>query len=397
MSYINNNQYFPDLINTELKKHGLQELDDANKPSKIFYCDISYGNRNNPSYHKCEIVNQLANVDPLGNKKQQYELNLNYYKERPKYIPQTISFTLDEVDNVRNLFLSNPRESPKVFILKPENALSRQGVGIVRNYLELVSHLDKFPQFKEWIIQDYIDNPLIFNNKKFHFRIYVIYMQTSKFQVAYLGKRGFIYTANKEFESGTFDPDIVLSGENSKNNVFYIPDDFIRVFGKEVWESKVWPQIVKITRETLKSTLDHLQCPNNNKQKCFKILGYDILINDKYECYLAEINARNVSYKYPNEEFRNSFYKTILKLVLTDKPLTNKELKEKTIPYERILFKEDGVITEGFNGIVRNSQIKEQNSTKHYQRFNFFYWNIFFPILIITLIVITIDMVIPRR
>ena len=40
--------------------------------------------------------------------------------------------------------------------------------------------------------------------------------------MAYLSNNGFIYTANKDFQQDTFDPDIVLSGENSKNNVFYL-------------------------------------------------------------------------------------------------------------------------------------------------------------------------------
>ena len=35
---------------------------------KIYYCDISYGKRNHPSTKKCEIVNQLQEVDILGNK-----------------------------------------------------------------------------------------------------------------------------------------------------------------------------------------------------------------------------------------------------------------------------------------------------------------------------------------
>ena len=228
MSFINNNsnEYFRTVISEELKKSGLQELDDPSSPDKIFYCDISYSNRNNPTFSKCEIVNQLQDINPLGNKKDQYNIHLNYYKTRPDYIPLTISFNRDNLEELKQLFVSNPRDDPPVYIVKPENSSFRAGVGISRNYLELMSHLDHYSDYKEWIIQDYIDNPLLFNNKKFHFRIYVIYVQTENSTSAYLSKNGFIYTANKEFESDTFDNDIVLSGENSKNNVFYIHNSY---------------------------------------------------------------------------------------------------------------------------------------------------------------------------
>jgi len=379
MSFINNNPYFHSLISDELKKSGLQELDDPSSSDKIFYCDISYGNRNHPNYSKCEIVNQLQNVNPLGNKKDQYNIHLNYYKTRPDYIPLTISFNRNSLEELKQLFVSNPREDPPVYIVKPENSLSRTGVGVVRNYLELMSHLDHYSDYQEWIIQDYIDNPLLFNNKKFHFRIYVIYVQTENSTTAYLSKNGFIYTANKEFETDTFDPNIVLSGENSKNNVFYIPEDFTRSFGKQVWDNMVFPQIIKITRETIRSTVEHLKCPAK-KQKCFKILGYDILINKDFKCFLAEINARNVSYKYPNQKFKDTFYKNILKIVLAKKSLSTPELIKAKLPYERIFFKNDGTIIEGFNNF------------KHQKTFYNYYRNIFFPFLMLILIFVVFQL-----
>jgi len=379
MLFINNNPYFHSLITDELKKSGLQELDDPSSSDKIFYCDISYGNRNHPNYSKCEIVNQLQDVNPLGNKKDQYNIHLNYYKTRPDYIPLTISFNRNSLEELKQLFVSNPRDDPPVYIVKPENSLSRTGVGVVRNYLELMSHLDHYSDYQEWIIQDYIDNPLLFNNKKFHFRIYVIYVQTENSTTAYLSKNGFIYTANKEFETDTFDPNIVLSGENSKNNVFYIPEDFTRSFGKQVWDNMVFPQIVKITRETIRSTVEHLKCPTK-KQKCFKILGYDILINNDYKCFLAEINARNVSYKYPNQKFKDTFYKNILKLVLAKKSLSTPELIKAKLPYERIFFKNDGTIIEGFNNF------KTQKTFYNYYR------NIFFPFLMLILIFVVFQL-----
>ena len=386
MSFINNNsnEYFRTVISDELKKSGLQELNDPSSPDKIFYCDISYSDRNNPTFSKCEVVNQLQNVNPLGNKKDQYNIHLNYYKTRPDYIPLTISFNRDTTEELKQLFVSNPRDDPPVYIVKPENSSFRAGVGISRNYLELISHLDHYSDYKDWVIQEYIDNPLLINNRKFHFRIYVIYVQTENSTSAYLSKHGFIYTANKEFEPDTFDTDIVLSGENSKNNVFYIPEDFTKNFGKQNWDNIVYPQIVKIARETLRSTVEHLKCPAK-KQKCFKILGYDILINKNLKCFLAEINARTVTYKYPNKKFNDTFYRNILKIVLEKKSLSTPELIKAKLPYERIFFKNDGIIVEGFNNI-NNHNFKSKKTFYNYYR------NIFFPFLMLILIFVVFQL-----
>jgi hypothetical protein len=377
MSFINKNPYFPELIRAELEKAGLKEIGDNDESAaKIHYCDISYGKRNHPSTKKCEIVNQLQDVNILGNKKIQYENHLKYYKTRPDYIPMTASFRRENIDTIQGLF-----EGTKKFILKPENSLSRNGVAIVRNHLELIQHLGNFPNHDAWIIQEYIDNPLLFNDKKFHFRVYVVYLQTSEYQAAYLGKKGFIYTANKKFRPDTIENDVVLSGENAEENVFYTPEDFISKFGKNVWDTKIVPQFVKIARETMRSALEHLQCPAL-QQKCFKILGYDILIDKDYKCYLAEINARNVSYKYPNEEFRESFYKNILKLVRSNTSLSNQELRKQDIPYERILFQNDGNVIEGFNGEIKVYEPIQPTT------FNPFFWKFIFPFILVVLIIL---------
>lgn len=383
MSFINDNHYFKDSISAQLKGMGYRELTKDDGSNKIYYCDVNYNDRKNPTFNKCEIVNQLENVNPLGNKKDQYELHMKYYKKRPEYLPFTMSFSRENLDDISSLFINNPKDGPLVYIVKPENDSFRNGVGLVKSKMELIAHLDEFDMYDDWIIQDYIGNPLLLNGKKFHFRIYVIYVQTRDYQVAYLSRVGFIYTANKEFMEDTFDPDIVLSGESTPKNVFYVPEDFQKNFGKSKWDDVVLPQIVKITRETLTSVLDLLKCPRQN-QKCFKILGYDILIDNDYKCYLAEINARGVTYKYPNQQFLDTFYKNILKLVLPNEPLSNKDLKMKGIPYERILYKRGGEIMENFG----NQGDKKLDKVA---RFNNFYMKLIFPFLGLVLLLLIIQ------
>ena len=50
----------------------------------------------------------------------------------------------------------------------------------------------------------------------------------------------------------------------------------------------------------MKATIDDLVCVNNKIKnfKCYKLLGYDILINEDFKLYLGEINSRTVNVKF---------------------------------------------------------------------------------------------------
>ena len=85
------------------------------------------------------------------------------------------------------------------------------------------------------------------------------------------------------------------------------------------------PQFKEIVENTILSVYEKIECPNNdvNNHRCFKMLGYDVLIDDNYKLYLAEINARLISLKYPPPGFKEEFYTNILELVTSNDILTN--------------------------------------------------------------------------
>lgn len=123
-----------------------------------------------PVCKDCRIVSQIKDVSYLGNKKLQYLNMVSFFNYKPEYIPLSIPFTNSNISDIHNLFKSNN----KIFIIKPENSLSRKGVFIISSYDELIEQIKKYPRFKSWIIQDFIKNTLVYDNKKFHLRIYCI-------------------------------------------------------------------------------------------------------------------------------------------------------------------------------------------------------------------------------
>lgn len=67
-------------------------------------------------------------------------------------------------------------------------------------YKEVISEI---PGNTELVIQKYVQNPMLFNGKKFHFRCYSIMMADS---TALLYEKGFILTAGLDYDTSSTDP-----------------------------------------------------------------------------------------------------------------------------------------------------------------------------------------------
>ena len=55
----------------------------------------------------------------------------------------------------------------------------RAGIHVVKDYKGLINWMNQYIN-THWILQDYIDNPLKVENKKIHFRIYVLLIKKQK-------------------------------------------------------------------------------------------------------------------------------------------------------------------------------------------------------------------------
>ena len=67
----------------------------------------------------------------------------------------------------------NERKCP-IWILKPSVTNKGQDISIITNYNLLLDKLISIPDIREWVLQEYISQPLLLNKKKFHFRVYVL-------------------------------------------------------------------------------------------------------------------------------------------------------------------------------------------------------------------------------
>ena len=147
--------------------------------------------------------------------------------EVPDYIPVTYLIHKNNINEkfIRKLFINN-----KKWIVKPENASFRAGIHVVNNYDNLIEWIDKYVNNK-WIIQDYIDNPLKIDNKKMHFRIYVLLIKTIKYTQVLIYNKGYIFLSTKEYNKEILDDDSNLSGGDSWEQMRLYPHKLIEQYG----------------------------------------------------------------------------------------------------------------------------------------------------------------------
>ena len=345
--YTNKNKFFCDIIDKKLKESLSKDNSEGNKN---YLCDIDYVYRFN--YGKCSIVSQLKHTDILGNKWLQYKNFIEWCKKNnkpiPDYIPETHLINKNDIDKK---FLTNLFKNKKKWIVKPENASFRAGIHVVNNYNSLIEWINKYINTK-WIIQDYIDNPLKIDNKKMHFRIYVLLIKTKKYTQVLIYNKGYIFLSKKEYNKEVLDDDTNLSGGDSWEQMRLYPHKLIEQYGEENYR-KVLRQINTIVKTTMSATIDNLVCINNKIKdyKCYKLLGYDILITDEFKLYLGEINSRTVNVKFPIK----NMYENLIEIIKTPGPLSNDYLNENNLNYYSIIKKEYKI--KGGNCNLNNCKI----------------------------------------
>jgi len=300
-TYYQNNVYFGKYIDKYFRNYN-------NKNLNLY--DSDYYNPRCPS---CKIVSQFQNINYLGNKKLQYQNLKKFYNKVPDYVPITYSFKSNKFAHLRTIFTPN-----KLFIVKPEDSLRKKGVSVVSSFMELQNWISNNSTFKNWIIQEFISDCLLINNKKFHLCIYAIVIKNEKHLKTYVYSKGFIYTSKNNYNVNKYkNTNVSLSGGNSFNQVKLFPEDFLDKFGIEKY-NLIEKQIDNITNQTILACHKNLECDNNkiNNYKCYKLLKYDVIVDNNYKVWLLETNARVIAFVHPPPNYLKNMYFSILNLVI---------------------------------------------------------------------------------
>ena len=83
-----------------------------------------------------------------------------------------------------------------LWVVKPSGLNRGRGIAIMRNMKEIQDYVFNSRQVKDWVIQKYIEKPLLINDRKFDIRVWALV--TDDFRV-YMYKEGYIRTSSGKY------------------------------------------------------------------------------------------------------------------------------------------------------------------------------------------------------
>lgn len=315
------------LFHKVLKDNNLKRVN--NKRWDLFFpCKSDYSERgllkiktNNPN----QIVSYISGNNILGSK-EYLSWALLKDLEGKSVIPKSYILPKD-----RNNFLKD--YSPdKMYILKSE-AQRQTGLKLSRNKEEVLNSRGK--GFK--VVQEFLDNPLLFRGYKINFRIYLLVVCIDGKKEGYVYNDGIVSYAKDRYDhpvtfdngvasfytsKGLYDRGFPITFNELKKNLDL---DWGYLYG----QFKI--QIVKVLKAT-KKRLCSKELPLNNKT--FQLFGVDFMVQDnsgKLKPFILEINMG------PGMKPYNHCDKKMRELLINDILSVTGIVKNKNKGFERVL------------------------------------------------------------
>lgn len=280
-----------------------------------------------------KLHNKLEFNQCLTNKKGLYATMKLYYEslglELFAKVPMTFNVT-SEADEEYQKFLQiyQEYESEKtkgtmqnIWIIKPGEYTNRGNGITVCQALEDINAILKPAPDRSFIIQKYIEKPLLIYKRKFDIRCYAMITSINGVVQGYFYLDGYLRTTSKEYTCKEISNPLIHltndaiqkhSAEYGKfengNKMSY--REFQRYLDHHLPEKKVnfimniLPEIKDIVRDTMKASFQTID--KNKRMHCMEVFGYDFMIDREFKPWLIEINTN------PCLELASPYLRTII-------------------------------------------------------------------------------------
>lgn len=155
-------------------------MDDPNEDYSVAYDMV---------FNKMPGMNEVAQKNTMGKILNDYR---RYFKGEFDFVPETFLFPEEEAR-----FKAHFKKHKGVYIAKPSTGGGGDGIRLISSLADLpnannLSH-------KEFVLQKYIDDPLLIDNKKFDLRLYVLVASLDPL-VFYLNDEGLARFCTQEYQ-----------------------------------------------------------------------------------------------------------------------------------------------------------------------------------------------------
>lgn len=321
--------YIPEfihLLDNELKKRGNWKKSNKKKVD-FLYINGHYEYTSN-RYKK--LQNELPNATVKNlldiKSKESISLKNNLYKNMKKKYPKIYKkYFPDQFDinlnNLNNLFkIKKAFSKNKLWILKPVFSFGGKGIKLFNNFNDFKIYiLNLKKQFKcnskNWnkkcfyVLSSYISNTKLYNNKKFHIRLYFLITYFNNKKKCYYSKNGYLLHAKKDYNLNNLNFNIHNSHTNSTDGAIFFPECLDNT-------DKLYPQFNELFKYI--SKLINPKCYEMinrkfNSKNCFEVFICDIMITNDNKIKCLEINSK-VGY---SERFGKKFFKIFFNSLLS--------------------------------------------------------------------------------
>ncbi|KRX00299.1 hypothetical protein PPERSA_10798 [Pseudocohnilembus persalinus] len=270
------------------------------------------------NYRFYEDEKQSQNQTQLENKEKIEKYNLEVPKHLSIYDKNSHSsksiilkiITRDELrkkpENKKNL-----AKLRNIWIIKPgETTNQGHGITVHQELANIESIIKNQSTFKgkprTWIIQQYIDNPLLFNKRKFDIRCYMLITSVNGILKGYWYEDGYLRTSCKEFSLKNLNNKYIhLTNDavqkknedygkfENANKVSF--QEFQRYLDQNEPEKKInfqkqcYPVMKKIAKDCVRAVAAKVD--PSRKQFSFEIFGLDFMIDENVNVQLLEVNT----------------------------------------------------------------------------------------------------------
>lgn len=205
-----------------------------------------------------------------------------------------------------------------IWIAKPAGLSRGRGIQVFSD----LDEIDDYTRGKEhnWILQKYIENPLIVNKRKFDLRIWVLVTDVNPLTI-WFWKKPYVRFPAADYNADNLNDRFIHLTNNSvaKNakelpqvgdgNMWFIEQlqsHFVQTYGRDIWSEEIEQKCKDIIIHSLQAVQDCI----DNRKGSMELLGYDVMIDDTFNPWLIEVNSS------PTMEFSTGVTKALAQNVM---------------------------------------------------------------------------------